>query len=85
MSFKKLVIIQTKYTSRHPIDISRAQEASGYKKLLTFMPFRMHQFESILTIVTTFQKLQPEMHESYDLDFIKFEQTLFKIHFRAKL
>ena len=25
------------------------------------------------------------MHESYDLDFIKFEQTLFKIHFRAKL
>ena len=42
------------------------------------MPFRVHQFESILTIVNTFERLKPEMHESSDLDLMKFEQTLLR-------
>ena len=40
------------------------------------MPFRVHQFKSIRTIVDTFKWFKPEIHESSDEDFVKFEQSL---------
>ena len=53
--FTKLVIIQISYTCRHFIDIQHSQEESAYKKLLRFMPFRVHQLKIIQTIVDTFK------------------------------
>ena len=41
------------HTFRYLIDFQRAQGASGCKKLLTFMPFRVHQSKSILNIMNT--------------------------------
>ena len=40
------------------------------------MPFMVHQFKSIQTIVDTFKWFKPEIHESSDKDFVKFEQSL---------
>ena len=83
-SFTKLVIIQISYTCRHLIDIQHSQEESAYKKLLRFMPFRVHQFKSIQTIVDTFKWFKPEIQESSDLHFCEIWEKL-KINFRANL
>ena len=64
---------------------SARRKHQGAKSFKHSCLFRVHQFESILTIVNTFKRLKPAVHQFFWFRSYEIWTTIIKIYFRAKL